>query len=477
MFKVKENSVVSFAEIFSRLPLVFTIGYLAEIIGPNAFGNWGLILVIHSIVSYISNIGAGESIARLLPSSKKENAHVLFYSSFSKSILLIVIFFFMQLFFGQQIADLINIGHEYSDLIPFSVLLSLGVISDTYLDKYLKARRLVWHFVFFSFSRSFAEILAIFILFLYFSVSNPNEIIKVYVASIFITKLISYSIILLTIRVDVSKFKIEKSEKRNFVSYGLLMMPSIGLVIVTQNLDRLLLSNFSSTYDLGVYTFYGVLASYLVLVSYISLPLFQSSASQYFDSGNNFKLHSLFNLQQTIFLNLSFVILFLVIVFSEFLITFIAGENYAKHYQFFVIFAIAGLIEQYFSIYQFGILLKKRVDLVTTINTIRMILAIFLFYFMSKFFSFAGAVWSLVILSSITAVMKYKICKRVSKISFSINTVRQIFLSIILLFLTYLVSNELHDFQKFVLLFLILVVGINIGFKNFNYCLSNYHNS
>ena len=65
----RKNALIGLAEIVCRLPLVFTVGYLARSVGTEIFGNWALILAFQVFIVGIAGLGLSSSLSRYVPAA------------------------------------------------------------------------------------------------------------------------------------------------------------------------------------------------------------------------------------------------------------------------------------------------------------------------------------------------------------------------------------------------------------------------
>ena len=71
----KNKKILSMGEILSRIPMIFTIGYLAKSVGPEAFGAWSLVLVLQTLLTALGGAGLGTALMRYGPNASKDVAY------------------------------------------------------------------------------------------------------------------------------------------------------------------------------------------------------------------------------------------------------------------------------------------------------------------------------------------------------------------------------------------------------------------
>ena len=82
--------------------------------------------------------------------------------------------------------------------------------------------------------------------------------------------------------------------RREFLKYGLPMVPTVLAVWLVSQSDRLVLSHFIAKSDLGVYAFGASLATYMVFLGYAVYPLLLPGASKLHDGGDKAGVQALF---------------------------------------------------------------------------------------------------------------------------------------------------------------------------------------
>src|SRR3954454_7588103 len=70
----RRNAILAAIEVGGRLPLLFTLGYLASSVGPDVYGDWALVLATVGVVSSVAALGLTSSISRLTPGETPEEA-------------------------------------------------------------------------------------------------------------------------------------------------------------------------------------------------------------------------------------------------------------------------------------------------------------------------------------------------------------------------------------------------------------------
>ena len=135
---LRNNYLLSLGEILSRIPMIFTIGYLAKSVGPEAFGAWSLILVVQTLMTSIGAAGFASALIRFGPNAEKNIAYEYIILSIKRSAIFLGIISLLVYFFHDNIGAFLNINPEYRWLLMATSIMTIGTIVDGHLDKYFK---------------------------------------------------------------------------------------------------------------------------------------------------------------------------------------------------------------------------------------------------------------------------------------------------------------------------------------------------
>jgi O-antigen/teichoic acid export membrane protein len=157
-------------------------------------------------------------------------------------------------------------------------------------------------------------------------------------------------------------------QQREFLRYGLPMVPTLLVVWLISQGDRLVLSHFASKHDLGVYAFGASLAAYLVFLGYAVYPLLLPRASQLYDGGDLSGVRTLFQDAQRLFMLLWAGAMACLALWASEIINWTAGDAYAGAEKVLLILSLAVGVEQLLGIYQYVFHLGKRTDRILWLN-------------------------------------------------------------------------------------------------------------
>ena len=382
--------------------------------------------------------------------------------STQKSIIAIFAFLTFILLFQNNIADFLGIQTAFSWLLPVSIIFSVGTIADNYLDKYFKAIENVKKFLVFILIRTLSEILAIVIVYLLKEIKSPSELLSIYMVTISLFKIFNYLILVLQ-KEFLFKKTLNFYEKKTFYNFGYTLIPTTLIVILSQQIDKIILGQVINLSDLGVYAFSVTLAYYVNYLSYLSLPLFQSKASKLYNQNNLRKLKKLYEIQQSIFLFLVTVFMILIVPLSTEIITFLASSEFAKNSWIFIVLCIALCIDQFFSIFQYALFLLKKTITIFMINFICLLMTSFFLLYFTNLFGVNGAPWSILIAFLITGILKYLFANLNLEIKFSNRFKKRLFISIFFILLSFCIPNNYELGYK--ILFTISLITIFVIFS------------
>ena len=157
----RKNTLIGLAEIICRLPLVFTVGYLARSVGAETFGNWALILAFQVFIVGVTGLGLSSSVSRFVPASKLEEAAAYLRYAFVLCLGPILIAGVLTYIFRAPIGKLLGVTMELYWLLPMAVLLAASSVADGFLDAYFKARMAVGRQIVSYAARTLIEVVAV----------------------------------------------------------------------------------------------------------------------------------------------------------------------------------------------------------------------------------------------------------------------------------------------------------------------------
>jgi O-antigen/teichoic acid export membrane protein len=466
----KNNYLLSMGEILSRIPMIFTIGFLAKSVGPEAFGAWSLILVVQTLMTSIGGAGLASALIRFGPNAEKNIAYEYIILSIKRSAIFLGIISILVYFFYDNIGAFLNINPEYRWLLMATSIMTIGSILDGHLDKYFKARLLIYKQITYVFSRTIAEVVAVISVFYLMNFSHASKAIFLYIVIVISIKLLIYPWLFIQKNAGI-KNRIELDNKNTFLNFAYLLIPSILLAWLIVQIDRIILGWMLSPIELGIYAFSATLASYIVFISYSIMPLFQSHSAIYYDKGEFQLLRNLFEIWQYIFLSVTTIIMLILIFFSQEILFLTAGLEYSKMPHILILLCAAVSLDQFFTQYQIIFNLAKKPKYSTLVHAIKLIILAILIPIFVFFFGIDGAAVGIIASVLIVNLFRYKIATKLVEIKLTLFLkITLISVISLLIVLSYLQN---YIFLSKPLLFIILTLSIGvfffIGRKKLNY--------
>jgi O-antigen/teichoic acid export membrane protein len=363
-----KNLLIGAAEIVCRVPLVFTIGYLARSVGAADFGNWALILTYQVFVAGAAGLGLSSSLSRFAPSRTPAEAGAYLRYAFVLCLLVAVIAGLLTVGLRRVLGAALGVKPEFYWLLPMAVVMAAGSVADGLLDAFFKARMAVGRQISFIFVRTLIEVAAVLLVFVVLRehLAGPPSWLAGYVCAVVAGKLAIYPWLLSGMLGGSSLPPSDR--RRELVRYGLPMVPTLLAVWLVGQSDRLVLSHFATKADLGLYAFAATLASYLVFLGYAVYPLLLPAASQLHDAGERASVQVLFQESQKMFMLLWAAAMTCIALWAGGIILWTGGNGFAGARNTLVILCFAVGLEHLTSIYQYAFHLVKRTDLILWLN-------------------------------------------------------------------------------------------------------------
>jgi O-antigen/teichoic acid export membrane protein len=362
------SALVGMAEILCRLPLVFTVGYLARSVGADNFGNWSLILALQVCIVGITGLGLSASVSRFLPASAPDEAAAYLRYAFVLCFICIVVAGVWTLLLKVPLAGLLGIKMELAWLLPAAAVLAAGSVADGLLDAFFKARMAVGRQICFVAARTVVEVVGVTLAFVFTPTFLDEASLRLaaYAGVVVVGKLIIYPGLLVGMAKGHALPPVGR--RREFLRYGLPMVPTLLAVWLATQSDRLVLSHFVAKSDLGVYAFGASLATYTAFIGYAVYPLLLPATARLHDEGNVAGIASLFRTSQQLFILLWAAVMTCLALWSGDIIAWTGGSAFAGAAPVLLILSFAVGIEQLMGVYQYVFHLVKRTDLILWLN-------------------------------------------------------------------------------------------------------------
>jgi O-antigen/teichoic acid export membrane protein len=358
----RKNLLIGLSEIFCRLPLIFTVGYLARSIGADNYGNWALVVAFQVFLAGIAGLGLSGSISRFASVSNTEEANSYLTYAIGVSFLCLLAAGVVTLFVREPIGLALGIKADFRWLLPVAVLTATGSIADGFLNAYFKARMAVGRQVAYISARTLSEIVAVLLIFAVniFPLESVSLKLAAYVGVLVACKLGIYPWLLWGMGSGLKMPGVV--QRREFLRYGIPMVPTMLMTLLIGQGDRLVLSHFAAKHDLGVYAFGATIASYVIFLGYAVYPLLLPRASQLHDAGDLAGVRILFQETQKLFMPLWAGAMLFLALWNPEIIAWTAGNAYAGAGKVLLILAFSSGIDQLFGISEYMFYLVKRTD-------------------------------------------------------------------------------------------------------------------
>lgn len=161
----RKNFLIGAAEIVCRLPLVFTVGYLARSVGTANFGNWALILTYQVFVAGVAGLGLSSSLSRFAPSCRTAEAAAYLRNAFALCLFVALATGVLTVGLREPLGAALGVKPEFYWLLPMAVVMATGSVADGLLDAFFKARMAIGRQISFVLSRTLVEVAAVLLVF------------------------------------------------------------------------------------------------------------------------------------------------------------------------------------------------------------------------------------------------------------------------------------------------------------------------
>lgn len=398
-------------DLASKIPLLFTAGYLAKSLSPSIYGAWTLLLGLQILLSNLASLGFSTSLMRFAPSSTPKQQFT--YLTFSLLFIFIACcFIFLILFvYGKEILSLYKITSEFLYVLYLIPLVCLMTSVEAILDAYLKVKEDTLKFFTFITLRTSIEIAVL--LFVFKGSSQLENFEK-------INKLMEFIIWQVTLKSMLYGFLIffkqpfackndneSRIDKIKFSLYGWPTLLASTMLWSFSNADRVLLSHYLSPEKLGVYSFGASLATYTTYLGILAFPLLLTRGSRIFDKTQNLNtLKELFNNNLTFFIFIVSIFWFSLALFHREILMITGGEKYLNSAFALIYLSFYYGIDQAVGIWCFAYHIKKKPGVLTFIRTVYFFIFLAILFIHLKFFNpeylplsfcFCGILYNLVI--------------------------------------------------------------------------------
>lgn len=456
----RKNAQIGLAEIVCRLPLVFTVGYLARSIGVYNFGNWSLIVAFQVFVVSFAGLGLSSSLSRYVPAISAEEAARFLKLAFALCFAVIAVTGALTVALKAPLGTLLGVKMEFYWLLPVAALMAAGSVADGLLDAFFKGRMVVGRQICFIATRTSVEIVAVVLVFVVALPSlgwAPLQL-AAYVGTVVLGKLVVYPMLLAGMRTGGPLLPPDR--RLGFLKYGLPMVPTAVTVWLVSQSDRLVLSHFVEKSDLGVYAFGASLAAYTVFLGYAIYPLLLPAASKLHDGGNALAVRTLFQSSQKLFIVLWAGGMACLALWSAQVISWTGGAAFAGAGEVLLILSFAVGLEHLMGVYQYVFHLVKRTDLIFWINLGYAALMMSALTIAGYTYGIVAAPWAVLTATVIFSAVRYRISFRYLPIPLpDLLVVQVVALGILIALLAYYAADWPVSLRLVVTATILLSVG------------------
>ncbi len=356
----RKNILIGAVEILGRIPLVFTVGWLARSIGPQAYGSWSLVLVFQNVVAAVAGLGLASALSRMASVVALPRAQGLLALALRAAFLALCLLAGITWLARDLVRAALGLPPAYGQLLAAGLLLAAVSVVEGLLDAFFKAREQIGRQVAFVSIRTGAEVAAVAAIFWYHLAGVPPapRWLLAYVLLSAAIRLCGYLALCLhgAARAELPP----AAERWRFLRYGLPLIPSTITAWFVGQGDRLVLGHLVGKAELGQYAFAASLAAYMVFLGYAVYPLLLPRASRLYEAGDRQGLGDLFATCQAVFLALLAAALCVLALFAGDIVRLTAGPRFLPAAWMLVVLAVSVGLEQLFGVYQWIFHLCKR---------------------------------------------------------------------------------------------------------------------
>lgn len=441
--------------VLSSIISLISIPIITRLINPEIYGEFSLFILFYNIMCLFSTLGL-------------EHSFIRFYMDFDKleRIILLrrilkIIFIFNILVFGliqinsKQIIKFLNFKNEYTlFLLLFGVIIAiLNKFAVTYLRILQKGK-------------IYSTILVIYqilnILFIFIAIKIYNQSILSLIYPMIISNcIITLVAILSSLKYwsDVFFVKEQLSSKislKAILSYSYPILLSSLIIWGYQSLDKIMLKEYSTLQELGLYTVSFRIVGVLNIIQqpfnaiWIPLALEKVKDKKFFQQINDL-------LTIVIVLIASLAILFSPIVIK------ILGDEYKgvqKIYPFLVMIPLLNILSE---VTGFGIIVAKKTKYQTIISGVTLLLNFLLNYIFIIKYGALGAALSSVISYLIYYILKWKISNKFFYVKYRVFKPLVNLLLLVILIIINLIYNNIY-YNLFI--FIVIIIFTIIYYKD-----------
>ena len=409
----KKNLVVGGAEILCRLPYIFTLGYMAQQVGPALFGVWAIVVVFQGLLSALAGMGLPSALSVHAPvvDEAKARGYLMFTVMIGVAASLAGIG--LTWLADVPLGRLLGLNPGDTGLLVAGGLLALGTVLDSLFDAYCKARERVGAQLAYLSTRTAIEVAVVLVIFAptLWTALTPETRLFAYALCVVALKLFGYGALAGLDGRHVRAVPASGEARAKLLRYGTRMIAAILVMRFASQADRFALGLSAPDAVVGVYAFGASLAAYLVFLGYAIYPLLLTRVSKLHAENATDEIRRLFGLSQGVYLRLLALALAGLALFSGEIIAMTAGAAFAAASGVLFVLAIAVSIDHFFGIYEFSMMAGQRHRSILLTHVFHVTLIIVLVYLLGGYGPLAAA-WGMVAAALLHNGLRYFLAQR-----------------------------------------------------------------
>lgn len=412
----RRNIFVGTVEVLGRLPLIFTAGYIARTTGPELYGTWALVIVFQHVVVSLASMGTSSALSRMASVATEAKARSYLSFALRTTALAFTIVATATVLLRPFVASAFGIPRELDWLLLGGLLLAAAGIAEGALDGYFKARGFLGRQAALVLSRSFLEVAVIVTVFRVqvWDPGDTKDLLLVYAVGVVATKAVVYSSLIP--RRGGQFESLTAVDRRQFLLYGLPMIPAALAIWLTVQGDSLVLGHLVSQAELGRYALGATLALYMSYIGLVVYPLLLPEASILYDGGRSEELDRLFRSSQRVFVALFTAAMAVIGLCGAEIIEITAGSAYFESRRVLVILSLAVGLEGLFGIYQWTFHLVKRTTFILWTNLAYLVLEVAAVIVAERLGGVAAVPWAVLGVVIVVNAVRYGLARRLLRL-------------------------------------------------------------
>jgi O-antigen/teichoic acid export membrane protein len=410
---IKDTSINAIARVL-LIPITFlTLPILTTNLSIIDYGLWGLIFTTNNLTMPFTGLGLPSALSRYGPSYENNKFKSSFSSLFIFKTITTSIVSLVILLFSNQISSMF-----FENRIELVRLISLFIFISTFeplFTRVLRIKRKIKTVSIYNLSVGYTTILLYLFFFSYSS--NIESLFEIFI----IYKSLSVLTIAFFCKDFISILSFDLAVLKKFYKYGIhTLVSSISFWYINLS-DRFIMASLIGSYSLGIYTASYQIGTIPRIFSGIITYILLIALSKLYDEGKINEVRNHLSISLLIFLSLSILFCFGAILFSREILSLLTNEEISINgWKTTVIVSFAHLFLGVSTIFNYSLLLTKKVKLLSIIWSIALIINIALNFILVPIIGIEGA--ALATMLSYFLVMIIIIKKSRTLLKFDIKT-------------------------------------------------------